>query len=93
VLKHLGVSCVVAESFARIFYRNAIAIGLPVLAVPGLHAATEPGDLIAIDLERGTAVNHRTGALFEGRALPSRMLSVLAEGGILPALKRIAAEQ
>ena len=91
VLTHLGIGCVRAESFARIFYRNAIAIGLPVLAVPGLWEATEPGDLVAVDLASGAVENETRAKSFRGRPIPARMLAVLAEGGILPALKRIAA--
>lgn len=92
-LKALGVGCVLAESFARIFYRNAIAIGLPVLPVGGLGLweATEPGDVLAADLASGTVLNRRTGIAYAARPLPDRMLAVLAEGGILPALKRLAA--
>jgi 3-isopropylmalate dehydratase small subunit len=94
-LKILGVGCVLAESFARIFYRNAIAIGLPVLPVGGLGLweTVEPGDRLAVDLAAGTVVHHRAGVTYEARPLPERMLAVLAEGGILPALRRLAAEQ
>ncbi len=94
-LKTLGVACVLAESFARIFFRNAIAIGLPVLPVGGLWLweATEPGDVLAADLATGKVINTRSGVAYVARPLPERMLAVLAEGGILPALKRLAAEQ
>jgi 3-isopropylmalate/(R)-2-methylmalate dehydratase small subunit len=93
VLKILGVACVVADSFARIFYRNAIAIGLPVLAVPGLAATTAANDVLLVDLAAGRVTNRRTGAEHMGRPIPERLLAVLREGGILPALKRIAIEQ
>ena len=91
-LKHLGVGCVLAESFARIFYRNAIAIGLPVLPVGGLGLweATEAGDRLSADLATGVVVHLGTGATYTARPLPERMLAVLAEGGILPALRRLA---
>jgi 3-isopropylmalate dehydratase small subunit len=94
-LKLLGIGCVLAESFARIFYRNAIAIGLPVLPVGGLGLweETEPGDRLSADLVTGMVTNHRTGITYRARPLPERMLAVLAEGGIVPALKRLAAEQ
>jgi 3-isopropylmalate/(R)-2-methylmalate dehydratase small subunit len=94
-LKILGIGCVLAESFARIFYRNAIAIGLPVLPVGGLGLweATEPGDRLTAELTTGVVTNHRTGITYQARPLPERMLAVLAEGGIVPALKRLAAEQ
>jgi 3-isopropylmalate/(R)-2-methylmalate dehydratase small subunit len=94
-LKLLGVACVLAESFARIFYRNAIAIGLPVLPVGGLGVweETEAGDVLEADLAIGRVANLRTGVVYVARPLPERMLAVLAEGGILPALKRLAAAQ
>ncbi len=94
-LKILGVGCVLAESFARIFYRNAIAIGLPVLPIGGLGLweATEPGDRLTADLSTGVVVHLRSGLTYAARPLPERMLAVLAEGGIVPALKRLAAEQ
>jgi 3-isopropylmalate/(R)-2-methylmalate dehydratase small subunit len=92
-LKHLGVAGVLAESFARIFYRNAIAIGLPVLPVGGLGLweATEPGDVVAADLATGAVANRRTGALYTARPLPERLLAVLSQGGIVPALRQLAA--
>jgi 3-isopropylmalate dehydratase small subunit len=93
VLKHLGVSCVVAESFARIFQRNAIAIGLPVLAVPGVWEATHAGDELEIDLRAGVVTNLTSATHHQGRPLPERMLGVLADGGIVAALKRIAQGQ
>jgi 3-isopropylmalate/(R)-2-methylmalate dehydratase small subunit len=94
-LKLLGIGCVLAESFARIFYRNAIAIGLPVLPVGGLGLceAVAPGDRLRADLATGEVVHLASGTPYAARPLPPRMLSVLAEGGIVPALKRLAAEQ
>jgi 3-isopropylmalate/(R)-2-methylmalate dehydratase small subunit len=91
-LKVLGIGCVLVESCARIFNRNAIAIGLPILVVPGLWQATEPGDVIAADLSTGLVVNHRTGIQYSAPPMPERLLAVLNEGGILPALKRLAAQ-
>jgi 3-isopropylmalate/(R)-2-methylmalate dehydratase small subunit len=91
-LKILGVGCVIAESFARIFFRNAIATGLPVQPAGGLGVweATSPGDVLAADLATGEIRNRTTGAAFRARPLPERMLAVLAEGGIVPALRRLA---
>jgi 3-isopropylmalate/(R)-2-methylmalate dehydratase small subunit len=91
-LRELGVGCVLAETFARIFYRNSIAIGLPVLACPGLWQAVEAGDVISVDLSTGK-VRVASGVELAGAPLPERMLEVLREGGILPALKRFAASK
>jgi 3-isopropylmalate/(R)-2-methylmalate dehydratase small subunit len=92
-LKILGVAGVLAESFARIFYRNAIAIGLPVLPVGGLGLweAAEPGDIMAADLATGTVVNRRIGLTYAARPLPERLLVVVSQGGIVPALRQLAA--
>jgi 3-isopropylmalate/(R)-2-methylmalate dehydratase small subunit len=90
VLKHLGVSCVLAESFARIFYRNCIAVGLPVMAVPGLSQEVGAGEVLAVELTTGEVIKRSSGAVHHGRALPPKMLEVLQQGGILPALKRLA---
>ncbi|MDK1027679.1 MAG: 3-isopropylmalate dehydratase, partial [Actinomycetota bacterium] len=72
-LKALGVACVVAESFARIFMRNAIALGLPVVVCPGAHDGFSDGDRIEIDLANGRIVNAENGAEFQGDSLPPEM--------------------
>jgi 3-isopropylmalate/(R)-2-methylmalate dehydratase small subunit len=86
-LKALGVGCVVAGSFARLFLRNAVAIGLPVLPCPGAREAVEGGDEVEVDLEAGTLRNLRTGATVRGEALPREMREILAAGGILALLR------
>jgi len=89
-LKALGVGCVVAESLARIFLRNAVAIGLPVLVCPGISAAVSDGDEVEVDLARGAVTNRRTGAVRQGSPLPAVMQEILAAGGIMPLLRRLA---
>ncbi len=86
-LKALGVGCVVAESFARLFLRNAVAIGLPVLPCPGVRRVASPGDELEVDLGAGTVRNRRTGALVRGEPLPPEMREILAAGGILALLR------
>jgi 3-isopropylmalate/(R)-2-methylmalate dehydratase small subunit len=85
-LQALGVACVVAESFARLFLRNAVAIGLPVLACPGVAAAFTDGDRAEVDLAAGEVRNVGTGAVLRGEPLPPEMREILAAGGILAAL-------
>jgi len=86
-LKALGVSCVVAESLARLFMRNAIAVGLPVVVCSGVHDAFADGDTIEIDLASGQVRNVQTGVALQGDALPEEMREILAAGGILAVLR------
>lgn len=86
-LKVLGVACVAAESFSRLFMRNAVAVGLPVLVCAGVHAAFADGDRIEIDLASGVARNTESGAELQGDPLPEEMRRILAAGGILAVLK------
>lgn len=92
-LKALGVGCVVADSLARIFLRNAVAIGLPVLVCPGVTAAFAQGDPVQVDLATGRVTNLRTGTVLPASPLPPLMQDLLAAGGVLPTLRRLAASQ
>lgn len=89
-LKGLGAGCVVAESFARIFLRNAVAVGLPVLACRGARAAFSDGDEVEVDLATGCVSNFRGGPVLQGEPLPPEMREILAKGGILAVLASIA---
>ncbi len=86
-LKALGVACVVAESFARLFMRNAVAVGLPVLICRGIHQFVEDGDQIEIDLISGHITSERNGLSLGAEPLPREMRDILAAGGILAVLK------
>jgi 3-isopropylmalate/(R)-2-methylmalate dehydratase small subunit len=85
-LKVAGVSAVVARYFARIFFRNAINIGLPVLEVPDLEA--ESGDEIEVDLESGTVRNLTKGTTHRAAPMPPVMIDILAEGGLVAYLAK-----
>jgi len=87
-LKALGLGAVVAESFARIFYRNAINQGLPILICPGVSKQVEEGQKLEIDLRSGTVKNIRTGATLQAQPLPDFVLEILEAGGLIPWLKR-----
>jgi 3-isopropylmalate/(R)-2-methylmalate dehydratase small subunit len=89
-LKALGVACVVADSFARIFLRNAVAISLPVVTCAGARAALSEGDEIEIDLATGIVQNRGTGRVLQGEPLPAEMLEIVTGGGILAALRAFA---
>jgi 3-isopropylmalate/(R)-2-methylmalate dehydratase small subunit len=86
-IKAAGVSCVVAKSFARIFYRNAINIGLPILECIEAVDATAAGDEITVDLDSGKIKNMRTGEEFSAVPFPPFMQSIMAEGGLINYLK------
>ncbi len=85
-LKTAGVSGVIAKYFARIFFRNAINIGLPVLEVPDLVA--EPGDQIEVDLKTGSVNNLTKGTTHQAAAMPDVMIQILNEGGLVDYLKK-----
>lgn len=86
-LKALGVACVVTESLGRLFMRNAVAVGLPVLVCTGVHEAFADGDTAEVDLASGKVRNVESGAELHGEPLPSEMLEILDAGGILEVLK------
>lgn len=81
-LKGCGVSCVVASSFARIFYRNAINVGLPILECPEAVAGTGTGDRLRIDLERGVIENLTTGGSFQAAPFPDFAREIISLGGL-----------
>lgn len=85
-LKTVGVSGVIAKYFARIFFRNAINIGLPVLEVPDLVA--ERGDEIEVDLKAGSVKNLTKGTTHKAAAMPDVMIKILSEGGLVDYLKK-----
>ncbi|HOT90452.1 MAG TPA: 3-isopropylmalate dehydratase small subunit [Anaerolineae bacterium] len=83
-IKGAGVSCVIAKSFARIFYRNAINIGLPILACPEAVAGMEKGDVLSVDLEAGTITNMRTGQIYHTTPFPPFIMGIIQAGGLIP---------
>ena len=87
-LKHAGVKCVLAESFARIFYRNAINIGLPVLECPGIPRRVEEGDELAVDLKAGEIRNRSKNVTLHATKLPEFILEILDDGGLIEHLRK-----
>lgn len=83
-LKAAGISCVIAQSFARIFFRNAINIGLPVLECPEAVEATQPGDELEVRLDTGEILNRRAGTVFRAKPYPPFMLELIRAGGLIP---------
>ncbi len=88
VLKKLGVAAIVADFFARIFYRNAINLGLPLLEVKDAHKIFQEGDTIEIELEKGIVRNTRTKQELQGTKLPDFLIEIIKAGGAIEALKK-----
>ncbi|HMK94185.1 MAG TPA: 3-isopropylmalate dehydratase small subunit [Candidatus Limnocylindrales bacterium] len=87
-LKYAGVKCVLAESFARIFFRNSINIGLPAMECQGISNAVETGDDLAVDFEAGKVENVSNGKKLQVEKLPPFILEILADGGLIENLRR-----
>ena len=83
-IKGAGISCVIAKSFARIFYRNGINIGLPILECPQAVEAAESGDPLTVDLEAGAITNERTGRTYQTGPFPAFIMAIIRAGGLVP---------
>ena len=86
-IRACGVRCVIAASFARIFYRNSINIGFPILECPEAAAAIQNGDTVSVDFDSGLIRDETTGAEFRATALPPFIGRIVEDGGLLPYLK------
>jgi len=87
IIKIAGVSCVIAKSFARIFYRNSINIGLPLIELKEVDKI-EQGDELIVDLERGIIKNVTKDSIYKFNPIPKFMMRILSEGGITNYLKK-----
>ena len=86
-IRACGVRCVIAASFARIFYRNAINIGFPILECPEAAAAINNGDTVSVDFATGKIIDETTGETFHAVALPPFIEKIVEHNGLLPYLK------
>lgn len=86
-LKGVGVSAVIAESFARIFYRNATNVGVPLLEAPGITKLVENEEKIEVDMDKGI-ITSKNGETIEFKKLPPFMLEILEKGGLIEYLKQ-----
>lgn len=82
-IKAAGVSCVIAETFARIFYRNAINIGLPIIECPEAAREINSGDVVNIDFDSGIITDETTGKKYQGQAFPEFMQKIIDLGGLV----------
>lgn len=87
-LKAVGTSVVIAESFGRIFYRNAINIGLPVLVCPDISRHVRPDDVLDVDIATGQIHNRTSGERLSAQPLSGYPLEILGHGGIKPLMKK-----
>jgi len=83
-IKASGISCVIARTFARIFYRNSINIGLPIIECPEAVDAIHEGDEVEVDFGSGKIWNRTRGTEFQGQPFPEFMQRIITEGGLIP---------
>ncbi len=88
-IKGAGVACVIAKSFARIFFRNAFNMGLLILESPEASEGTAGGDTLEVDPDAGTIRNLTTGASFEVSPIPPFMQELISDGGLIPHLRKM----
>ena len=88
VIKASGISCVIAQSYARIFYRNAINIGLAILECEEAGEKIAAGDEIAVDFDTGRITNNTKGESYQALPFPDFIKDIIAAGGLLPALRK-----
>ena len=87
-IKTNGVSCVIAKSFARIFYRNSINIGLPILECEEAAEEISAGDDVSIDFDSGVITNNTTGQTYTAQPFPPFIQKIIADGGLLASIKK-----
>ena len=88
VIKTCGTGCVIAKSFARIFYRNAINIGLPILECPEAADGISAEDEVSVDFDTGVITNITTGKTYKAQPFPPFIQNIIASGGLLASLKK-----
>ena len=87
-IKASGISCVIAKSFARIFYRNAINIGLPIMECPEAADAIAAGDEVHVDFDTGVITDKTTGQTFQAEPFPPFIQKIIADGGLMKSLTK-----
>ena len=86
-IKTAGVSCVIAATFARIFYRNAINIGLPILECPAASEAIQAGDKVHVDFDTGVITDETTGETFQAEPFPPFIQKIIRSGGLMASIQ------
>ena len=88
VIKTCGIGCVIAKSFARIFYRNAINIGLPILECPEACDEIKAGDIVSVNFDSGAILNRTTGKAYKAEPFPPFIQDIIKAGGLLASIKQ-----
>ncbi len=86
-IKESGISCVIASTFARIFYRNAINIGLPIVECPEASGKIQSGDKVSVDFDTGVIKNLTRGETYQGEPFPAFIQGIIAAGGLMNTIK------
>ena len=86
-IKESGISCVIASTFARIFYRNAINIGLPIVECPEASEKISAGDKVSVDFDTGVITNHTKNERYQGEPFPAFIQGIISAGGLMNAIK------
>ena len=86
-IKTAGIACVIAASFARIFYRNAINIGLPILECPAASAAIRAGDTVSVNFDTGVITDETTGETFQAEPFPPFIQKIIRSGGLMASIQ------
>ena len=89
VIKTCGTGCVIAKSFARIFYRNAINIGLPILECEAAAEEIAAGQEVSVDFDTGIITNHTTGKTYQAEPFPEFIQNMIKNGGLLASIKEM----
>ena len=89
VIKTCGTGCVIAKSFARIFYRNAINIGLPILECEAAAEEIQAGDEVSVDFDTGVITDHTTQKTYQAEPFPEFIQNIIKKGGLLASLKEM----
>lgn len=87
-LRAVGAGAILAESFGRIFYRNAINLGVPLLVCPGIGDIVKKGDVISVNVESGKVINETTGKIAQAQPMSEYVMNILEHGGIKSMIKK-----
>ena len=88
VIKTSGISCVIAKSFARIFYRNSINIGLPILECEAAAEQIRAGDTVSVDFNTGVITDETTGKTYQAEPFPEFIQNIIAAGGLMNSIQK-----